>query len=628
MRSESTAIKARYLLANLLAILLLMGGGPAISASITVNTATDDFGSVTSNCSLREAIQSANNNADFGGCSHSGVYSAVITDVITLPTLTSGGFTLTRIGTDDNNNSGDLDIDGLLTIQGVSRNNSLIRGNTLDPDSNRHRLVHVIAGALNLRDLTLQDGVEDGATAGGGLRSEPGSTSVLTRVVVTANRAGGNAGGILNRGTMILNDSLVSNNTAEAASLGGGGLFNSPDASLTLNDSRVLGNIAHTDGSNPVFGGGIYSDGTLILDNSVVDGNLADGRRVLADRDAAGGGVHASGQMSLVQSSVTHNEAVGANVLGGGIFSTGVSSASLIDRCVVAFNIARNVEPGETATTQALGGGIRSEGMKLPVVDSVISGNQAIATSADQSDAFGGGLNGSLAMRRSTVANNIADGGNESDVGVGGGISSRDFDIVNSSVLNNSASSDGGGVFVAGGGVGGTIRSSTIAGNDSVGNGGGIRVSGTANDLFIANTVAAGNSAGGAGPECSGLVQSGGHNLIQTITGCVFIDIASDQTGVSANLGPAQNNGGPTAGSSLGIISGMSTRAPLPTSALVDAGNPTGCIDANGSTPLTTDQIGNARAVDGPDPNSTATCDIGAVEYIAPVDPVFASGFE
>ncbi|MBP6693107.1 MAG: CSLREA domain-containing protein, partial [Xanthomonadales bacterium] len=90
----------------------------ALAASITVNTATDDFGGVTSNCSLREAIQTANTNADFGGCTHTGIFNAAVTDVINLPTLGAGGFfTLNRIGTDDTNSSGDLDITGLLRIE-------------------------------------------------------------------------------------------------------------------------------------------------------------------------------------------------------------------------------------------------------------------------------------------------------------------------------------------------------------------------------------------------------------------------------------------------------------------------------------------------------------------------------
>ena len=76
------------------------------------------------------------------------------------------------------------------------------------------------------------------------------------------------------------------------------------------------------------------------------------------------------------------------------------------------------------------------------------------------------------------------------------------------------------------------------------------------------------------------------------------------------------NNGGPVAGSSLGTISGMLTRAPNPSSPLLDRGDTNGCRDVNGTTLLTTDQLGNPRAIDGPDPDTTARCDIGAVERL------------
>ena len=176
--------------------------------------------------------------------------------------------------------------------------------------------MHVISGTLTLNDLTLRDGVEDGTTAGGGLRSEPGSTTTLNRVLVDNNSAGGNAGGILNRGTMTLNLSTVSDNRTTDASLGGGGIFNSPNAVLTLNDSRVLDNVA--EGANDAAlssGGGIYNDAdaVLTLDNSVVDGNRADGRQ-LFDISAVAGGILADGTVTLIQSSVTNNLAIGESV--------------------------------------------------------------------------------------------------------------------------------------------------------------------------------------------------------------------------------------------------------------------------------------------------------------------------
>jgi len=55
----------------------------ALINNINVNTTADEFGSGGS-CSLREAVQSANGDADFGGCNSSGIYG---NDVINIPAL-------------------------------------------------------------------------------------------------------------------------------------------------------------------------------------------------------------------------------------------------------------------------------------------------------------------------------------------------------------------------------------------------------------------------------------------------------------------------------------------------------------------------------------------------------------
>jgi hypothetical protein len=67
-------------------------------------------------------------------------------------------------------------------------------------------------------------------------------------------------------------------------------------------------------------------------------------------------------------------------------------------------------------------------------------------------------------------------------------------------------------------------------------------------------------------------------------------------------LGPLQDNGGPTL-----------THLPLPASLVIDTGNSTGCVDNTGN-PLTTDQRGAPRPVDG-NGDTIAICDKGATEF-------------
>jgi hypothetical protein len=101
---------------------------------------------------------------------------------------------------------------------------------------------------------------------------------------------------------------------------------------------------------------------------------------------------------------------------------------------------------------------------------------------------------------------------------------------------------------------------------------------------------------------------------------------AGNQLSVDAKLGALLPNGGPMVGAS----NPSSTPEPLPTrqpandSTLVDRGSSTGCEDQAGFD-LPSDQRGEPRPVDGPDANSTVTCDIGAVEL---QDTLFKDSFE
>lgn len=603
-------------------IVALFALNDAHAAAITVNTGTDDFGSNLGNCSLREAIESANNNDDFGGCTSTGIYNDAITDVIT---LSSANYTLTRIGTDDTNNSGDLDIDSRLTINGVSAANTVIRGDTTDSPSDRHRLMHIFGdGIVVLNDLTLRDGLEDGSTAGGGLRTEQGTSTTLNRVTVTANTAGGNAGGIRNFGIMTINDSLISNNQTLDSLNGGGGIFNSFNATLTLNNSRVLNNTVNTSSTGTAGGGGIYNSGaTLILNNSVVDGNLADGRRVLNDKDAFGGGIYsindgsALDQVTLVQSSITNNEAVGQTVKGGGLYADN-SEDVLVDRTVISFNQATSVSVIEGGV---LGGGIgigfgdpfgNTESDTFIIQDSVISGNQVSGGISNR----GGGLSGQFRIFRSTIANNSA-------TEEGGGLFTRSSVVINSTFIGNEASEGAGIYFASSNANTAEVFSSTFVQNTASDTGGGIKVGD--GELTISNTVLAVNTATNGGPQCAGDVLSGGFNLVQSTSGCGIPLQSGDKFNNSdGGLAAAANNGGLTAGSSLGIMAGMLTRAPLPDSPLIDNGNSLGCKDEN-DVDLATDQIGRDRAIDGPDVDTAIDCDIGAIEFSV---LLFKDGFE
>ena len=94
---------------------------------------------------------------------------------------------------------------------------------------------------------------------------------------------GGAGGGLTNSGVAIIEDSLIDRNIADTIA-GGGGINNR--GKLTLIRSTVRGNSANGPGSSlPGFGGGIYNTGDVRLIGTLVTKNVAglDGGGVFND---------------------------------------------------------------------------------------------------------------------------------------------------------------------------------------------------------------------------------------------------------------------------------------------------------------------------------------------------------
>jgi hypothetical protein len=108
----------------------------------------------------------------------------------------------------------------------------------------------VVSGAhVTIKRLVINGG---GSTTGSGGGLENFGTLTLDNTTVTKNTAttsSGSAigGGIYNDGTLTLNGSIVSSNTAASSSGGeghGGGIYNDTGGSITLNNSKITGNTA------------------------------------------------------------------------------------------------------------------------------------------------------------------------------------------------------------------------------------------------------------------------------------------------------------------------------------------------------------------------------------------------
>ena len=238
------------------------------------------------------------------------------------------------------------------------------------------------------------------------------------------------------------------------------------------------------------------------------------------------------------------------------------------------------------------GGGIFNLGA-LTLTGSTVFGNTA--------NSGGGVFNGfgtfpppssraTLTLKNSTVSGNIQEGGcGEGVCGVGGIFNLEGtLTVTNSTVSGNDAPDilhwdgfpDDGFVVTA------TIVSSTVA-----------NIANLDGAMTLTNTLVVDGCT-----SDRGTMTSAGHNIESPGDTCGF-DQTTDQVSVTTeqlNLGPLQDNGGPTMTHALGAGS-----------VAIDQILEADCVDADGA-PLTTDQRGQPR----PETGGTM-CDVGAFEWSA-----------
>ena len=324
----------------------------------------------------------------------------------------------------------------------------------------------------------------------------------------------------------------------------------SEEAKVELTDFTVTGGYTVDDGPIEERGGGIFNTGTLTVTNSTVSGNT--GAR-------SGFGIVNTGTLTVTNSTVSGNT---GPVFGYGIENTGT------------LTVTNSTVSGNTGAES--GFGIHNTGT-LTVTNSTVSGN----TGANSGNGIVN-LMGTLTVTNGTVSGNTGP--------IGYGI----LDLMGTlTVTNSTVSGNGRGVVTCGGTL--TMANSTVSEN------------GVALDLGLERTCSETTSA------ITSIVIDGEcvHDVVTTSTGyniespgntCGF-DQPTDLPGVTAeqlNLGPLQDNGGPTLTHSL-----------LPGSVAIDAIPEVDCVNAEGE-PLTTDQRGVARP-QGP------ACDVGAFELeVAP----------
>jgi len=229
------------------------------------------------------------------------------------------------------------------------------------------------------------------------LHVAPGGNLTLSGVTVANGNTNNFGGGILDLGTLALQDVKVTGSTAAF----GGGLFIGTNARATASSSEFTGNTAID------TGGAISADGAaLTLRNVKLAGNTADsaggalftgaGQTTISfsrltgntSQGFGGGAINNASQLSIDHSRLSGNTARGTE--GGGL-RTAVGGTSQVSRTVVTRNSAGTA-----------GGGIANHGTTVLTLDRVVLNH---ATD-------GGGianLTGSVSLRFTLVAFNSPD---------------------------------------------------------------------------------------------------------------------------------------------------------------------------------------------------------------------------
>jgi hypothetical protein len=454
---------------------------------------------------------------------------------------------------------------------------------------NATRLFSVFADAtLVLEHLVLTNGFAPLATqggVGGAIRVEAG-TLVLTRSTIRNSGTpltGKQTGGAIENvtGKVTLTESLIENNESDH----GGGIHAAGIVPrLVLVDTIVRNNRAQ--GENGT-GGGLVVRGTTTIEGGLIEGNTAvlggglsapegilsiTGTDIVLNTAAeTGGGIHNVGTLTLTNGTLRQNGLGLGDLPGGLALYNGPSGRATLEAVAVTEHF-----------TSGLGGAVMSHG-PLTVRNSVFSENLGVPALHVEGDV-------SIADTSLT--------GNTVGIQVAGGT----VTLTRSSVFEN----EGVGLLV-GGAAEVTATNSTISRNG----GSGVSMLGAAT-VHLRNATVAENGAGGAaqvttsdtgrttflntivsgtGTMCS--IAQGGKHISQGFniasdSSCTF-NAGGDRPNTDAQLGPLQNNGGPTR-----------THALLPGSPAIDLGTGVGCP--------TIDQRGAGRPLG-------ASCDVGAFEF-------------
>jgi hypothetical protein len=377
-------------LLGVLAVLALVGAGRAAAATLTVCPSGCEY------TAIAAALAAANNGDTIavGAGTYSGGFTVSVSvrlvgsgeDVTTIsgggPVVTiarAATVTISRVtirGGTAVLKGGGIDNAGTLTLTRSTVRDNLAGFGIFFGEGGG---IFNDGGLLTLRQSSV---LENTAQFGAGIRNVAGTVVAIGSSIshnLAPPKFGVGGGGVDNSGALILTNTAIVQNTADGGgdTANGGGIWNESGSAARLKNSRVSGNTA-TAYNIAAAGGGIANDGTMTLTDTEVSSNTAESDA----GDAAGGGIESSGSLTLMGSLVTANKVIGFFASGGGIDTGGTMT---LTRTPVFANTVRAVG------LDARGGGITNRG-DLTLITSPVTTNVAVALPDFGGTANGGGI--------------------------------------------------------------------------------------------------------------------------------------------------------------------------------------------------------------------------------------------
>ncbi len=366
-----------------LAVGTALASGGVQAVTITVTSDEDaPVGFISDECTLRDAVVSANSGEALGGCAAgtSGFDEIVFDDGLLDSTITLS--------------EGQIEVTNPLAVEGPATGEAA--GVVIDADQ-QSRIFRAEDAELFLRGLTLTGGLVDEDFSGGGAIYVEDSILFLDSVLVTGNETQGTDGGggglYLLGGELIVADSEISDNATSGSSSGSRGGGAAVTGSVEITNSRFEGNATQADGR----GGGIDAiaqvGDTIAIHGSEFIGNAAvaggGGLRLSPVIDSAaeihdsiisgnttesefgfGGGVDVFGDVRIFDSEISGNSTEGETAHGGGVH---------VDQPDEVEIGGSTISDNTTSVAYSNGGGlaVRFGEPEIAVTNSTVSGNDA-----------------------------------------------------------------------------------------------------------------------------------------------------------------------------------------------------------------------------------------------------------